>query len=99
MAFNLLLFMSIMQRQVIGYYFYELNFSFLSGFVNYILTLLVLYLSPSAIINYLFIFRGRRYEKLLKKFPYYNGKLFLAYFLTSMLLPIILMWIGIFLSR
>jgi hypothetical protein len=97
MTFNFVLFMVIIQKEVLGFYFYELNFPILSGFENYIFTMLILYLLPGVIVNYLLIFRGKRYEKLLEKYPYYNGKLFVAYFLTSMLLPIVLIWIGILL--
>lgn len=97
MVFNLVLLMIILQKQILGYYFYELNVSFLSGHENYILTMLVLYILPCVVVNYLLIFRGKRYEKLLEKYPYYNGKLILIYMLTSMFLPITLLLIGVFL--
>ena len=97
MTFNFIFFMAIVQRNVIGYYFYKINLHFLSKFENSVLTILVLFLLPSVILNYLLIFRGKRYEKFIEKYPYYNGKLFLVYFLTSLFLPIILMWIGIYL--
>jgi hypothetical protein len=99
MMFNLLLLMAILQREVLGYYFYELNMPFLSDFENYIFTMLLLFLLPCVIINYLLIFHGKRYEKLIIKYPYYNGKLFAAYFSISLFLPIILIWIGIFLYQ
>jgi len=99
MAFNFILLMAILQRQVFGYYFYEINISFLSGHENYILTMLILYVLPCVFINYLLIFRGKRFEKLLKKYPYHNGKLFVTYFSISLFLPIILLWIGIIISR
>jgi len=95
MTFNFVLFMVLLQRQILGYYFYEINISFLSGHMNYILTMLILFILPCVILNYLLIFKGKRYEKLLYKYPYNNGKLFVAYFSISMFLPIILMWIGI----
>jgi len=97
MVFNFVLLMIILQKQILGYYFYELNVSFLSGHENYILTMLVLYILPCVVINYLLIFRGKRYEKLLEKYPYYNGKLILTYMLVSMFLPIILLLISVFL--
>ena len=95
MTFNFILFMLILQREVLGYFFYELNISSFTSFENYIFTILILFVLPCVILNYILIFRGKRYKKLLNKYPYYNGKLFLAYFLTSLLLPIVLMWIGI----
>jgi len=95
MTFNFVLFMLILQREVLGYFFYELNIPSFTSFENYIFTMLILYILPCVILNYILIFHGKRYEKLLNKYPYYNGKLFLAYFVTSLLLPIVLMWIGI----
>jgi hypothetical protein len=52
MMFNFVLLMVILQRQFLGYYFYELHFPFLSGFENYIFTILFFYASPCVIINY-----------------------------------------------
>ena len=95
MTFNFVLFMALLQRQILGSYFYKLEMSFLSNYVNNVLTILILFILPCVILNYLLIFKGKRYEKLVEKYPYKNGKLFLSYFLVSMLLPIILMWIGI----
>lgn len=99
MVFNFVLLMIILQKQILGYYFYELNVSFLSGHENYILTMLVLYILPCIVVNYLLIFRGKRYEKLLEKYPYYNGELILIYMLTSIFLPIILLFISVFLYK
>lgn len=97
MVFNLVVLMIIFQKKILGYYFYELNVSFLSGHENYILTMLVLYILPCVSMNYLLIFRGKRYEKLLEKYSYNNGNLILVYFLTSMFLPIIFLLIGVLL--
>jgi len=94
MTFNFVLVMVIFQLNFFGYYFYEINLSFLSGFANYAVTMLVLYFLPCFIINYLFIFRNNRYEKLLDKYKYYNGKLCLAYYLISLFLPPFLILIG-----
>jgi len=99
MVFNLVLFMTILQRHVIHYYFYKLNIPFLSHYENNIFTIFILFVFPCVILNYLLIFCGKRYEKLLKKYSYYNGKLILAYLLISMLLPIILMMISLFLYK
>ena len=97
MVFNFVVLMIVLQKKILGYYFYEFNVSFLSGHVNYILTMLVLYILPCAVVNYLLIFRSKRYEKLLEKYPYSNGKLILIYLLTSMFLPIVLLFISVFL--
>ena len=95
MTFNFILLMAIIQRNILGCYFYKLNIKFLSNYENIILTILVLFLLPVVIINYFLIFRDKRYEKLVQKYPYYNGKLFIGYFLISLFLPILLLGIGI----
>lgn len=95
MTFNFVLIMVVIQKEVLGFYFYEINIQFLTGFVNYVLTIILLYISPCFIVNYLLIFRKKKYEKLQKKYSYHNGKLFLRYFLISVLVPNILIWIGI----
>jgi hypothetical protein len=59
----------------------------------------VLFILPCVLINYLLIFRNNRYEKLLNKYPNYGGKLAHSYFLTSMLLPLILILIIFFKQR
>jgi membrane protein YdbS with pleckstrin-like domain len=98
MTLNFALLMSVIQKHVLDYYFYKLEIPFLSNYENNIITILVLFILPCIIVNYLFIFRANRYEKLLKKYSKYNGKLFLSYFTISMFLPIILMWISVFSS-
>lgn len=98
MGFNFIMIMVLLQKNIFGY-FYEINIQALTGFQNYALTMLILYFLPCILINYLLIFRGNRYLKLIDKFPYRNGKLSLTYFLISIFLPIILIWGGIILSR
>ena len=95
MTLNLVLIMVVLQREVLGYYFYELNLPFLTGLMNYIFTILLLYLLPCVLINYLLIFRNNNYEKLLKMYKYHNGKLCLTYYIVSYFLPIILLWLGL----
>lgn len=92
MAFNFVLIMTILEKYVFKNYFYKIDLSFLPVRVNNVLNYLVLFIFPCIVINYLMIFRNKRYENLLKKYPYYNGKLFLVYFLISMMLPILLLW-------
>lgn len=97
MTFNFVLLMVIIQKNLLDYYFYEINIPTLSGFQNYILTILILYFSPCVIINYLLIFYNKRYEKLLEKYPYSNGKLIVTYILISLFLPIVLLLIAMLL--
>ncbi len=98
MAFNFVLSMTILEKYVFKIYFYKIELSFLPSRVNNVLTYLVLFILPCFIINYLLIFRNKRYEKLLNRYPYYNGKLFVVYFAVSMMLPIILLVGAIFLN-
>jgi hypothetical protein len=95
MSANFILIMTILEKSVFQTYFYKIDLSFLPTRINNVLGYLFLFILPCALINYLLIFRKKRYQKLLVKYPYYNGNLFLAYFLISMLLPIILLWVGI----
>jgi len=99
MDFNLILFMTLLEKFVLKVYFYKIDLSFLPSRLNNILNHIVLFILPCLALNYLLILRNNRYEKLLSKYPYYKGKLFLWYFLISMGLPIVLLWIGILFSR
>lgn len=99
MTFNFVLLMTILQKSVLGYYFYKINIPFLPRYANNVVSFVILFLLPCVILNYLLIFKNKRYSKLLKRYPYYNGKLFVTYFLISMLLPIVLLWIGIIFFR
>lgn len=98
MSFNFILIMTLLEKFVFKKYFYKIDFEFLPVRVNNVLAHIFLFILPCVIINYLLIFMNKRYEKLLKKYPYYNGKLFLVYFLISMMLPIILLLGGMILS-
>ena len=98
MTFNLVFIMVILQKELVGY-FYEINIPELSGFINYILTILILYVTPIITINYLLIFRNDRFEKFAEQYPYRDGKLFLKYFLISIFSPIVILWIGIILGH
>lgn len=95
MSANFVLIMTILERHVFHIYVYKIDFSFLPTRINNLLAYLFLFILPCVVINYLLIFRNKRYEKLLPKYRYYDGKLFLTYFLISMLLPIVLLWVGI----
>jgi hypothetical protein len=99
MTFNFALLMSILQRPILGYYFYKLDIPFLSRYVNNVVSFVILFVMPCVIVNYLLIFRNKRYDKLLKRYPYYNGKLIVTYFLISMFLPIVLLAIGMIFLR
>lgn len=91
--------MTIFERYVVGSLFYEINISFLSEGVNDILSILLLFFLPCVIINYLLIFRKKKYEKLIEKYPYHNGKLAATYIVLSIALPVALVLIGAFLLQ
>jgi hypothetical protein len=99
MALNFMLFMAILQRNILRFSFYDFKVdifhgtkldAFISGFV--------LYLLPMLLINYFLIFWNNRYEILLKKYKSYNGRLFFVYFFTSLGVPLII-FILIFISK
>jgi hypothetical protein len=95
MSANFVLIMTFLERSVFKRYFYKVDFSFLPTRLNNLLAYLFLFILPCVIVNYLLIFRKKRYQKLINKYPYYNGKLFITYFSISLLLPILLLWVGI----
>lgn len=99
MAFNFVLIMTILEKFVFRNYFYKIDLSFLPVRFSNVITYLFLFILPCGIMNYLLIFKGKRYERLIKKYPYYNGKLFISYFIISMMLPIVLMWGAIIFSK
>lgn len=91
--------MSVVQRHVLKNYFYKIEVVNFPQLANNILTFVLLFLFPVVLINYLLIFRNDRYKDLIAKYPYYNGKFFLSYFMISMFTPLILMLVGMYLAR
>lgn len=67
--------MALLQRHIYKRTIYYIEFPFLPERVNSVVTYLILFILPCWLINYLLIFRKKRYVKLLQKYPYYNGKL------------------------
>jgi len=95
MAINIAVFMAVLQRNILGYFFYDIRISFLEGTrTGSFLSFFILFLLLPLLINYLLIFRNNRYEKLIKKYRHYNGRLFMSYFLISLFLPFILLFLG-----
>ena len=99
MAFNFLFITTIFEKYVLKTNLLQINLDFLSERINNVLTYLILFVLPCSVINYLLIFRNKRYQKLLAIYPYYNGKLFLVYFTFSMMFPIILLLGGIIYTK
>ena len=95
MALNFMLFMAILQRNFLGISFYHLKVDILPGTkLDAFISFFVLFLLPMLLINYFLIFRNNRYEILLEKYKSHNGKLFISYFLASLILPLLLIVIG-----
>jgi hypothetical protein len=93
MALNLLVIVTIIEKHILKYSFYQLNIDVFPGskidsFINFFLLFLALPLS----INYLLIFRNNRYEKLIEIYKAHNGKLCVSYLILSYFLPLILLF-------
>jgi len=94
MSSNLILIMTILERHVLKRTIYSIEFSFLPERANSVLSYIFLFILPCLVINYQLTFRNKRYLKLLERYPYYNGKLAISYFVISMVLPIALLLFG-----
>jgi len=95
MALNFLLLMAILERNVFHSNFYKLDIDIFPGRkLDAFVSFFILFLLPPLLINYLLIFRRNRYESLVKKYKYHNGKLFVVYFLSSLSLPFVLLLLG-----
>lgn len=53
--------------------------SFLGGFL--------VFLFPPLLLNYFLIFHKNQWERIRKEYMHYNGRLYKAYFLVSLLIP------------
>lgn len=56
-----------------------------SGKLNSLLGFIISYFLPITLLNYFLIFYNKRYEKLVEKYKYYNGKYIGIYLLVSFL--------------
>jgi hypothetical protein len=94
MALDFLILMTILQKDILNYYFYEFEIPVIPQSIADPLGLAVLYIGPPLIINYLLIFRNRRYEKLIKKYKYHDGKVAATAILLGLFVPIIILFVG-----
>lgn len=95
MTSNFTLIMTILQKQLLGFYFYYLELTFLPNYAATLISFIILFFLPWVLINYFLIFYRQKYKSLLKKYPSKEGRLFLTYFLISMFSPIVLIILGI----
>ncbi|MCD6068925.1 MAG: hypothetical protein K0S33_3751 [Bacteroidetes bacterium] len=91
--------MTILQKHILGYYFYHIELDFLPRYLSNVVSGIVLFALPVVLMNYFLIFHNHRYKQLQQKYPYYKGKLFMTYFLVSLLLPLVLLIVGLILNR
>lgn len=100
MAINFIFLMAILQRNILKMNFYNLEVNFLPGSIlNSFFSFFCLFLLPVLLLNYFLIFYKNRYEKLIVRYHYRNGKLFLTYFLLSLFVPLVVLYAGILINR
>lgn len=94
MAINYACVMSVIQK-ITGVYFYRFEVDFFPGTnLDALASGFTLFVLPMLLLNYFLIFRNNRYEELLKKYKSHNGKLFFAYFFTSLAIPLLFLIIS-----
>lgn len=73
-----------------------LKINIINGKYNFILNMLIYFIIPIIIINYILLFKDEKYKVLIKKYnKNYNKKLFVWY----LMIAIIFMYITLFLKR
>ncbi len=98
MALNLVFLLAIIQRNILGYTFYSLNIDVFPGTkIDAFVSFFIRFLLPFLLLNYFLVFHNRKYEKIISRHKGHNGKLFVPYFLSSLILPLLILWIGILL--
>jgi hypothetical protein len=71
------------------------NFKPLNSFLSFSITLFF----PFIILNYFLIIYKHKYESLIEKYKYHNGKLYIGYFLFTIGIVIIPIFIGMILGQ
>jgi hypothetical protein len=100
MAMNFVLFMVILQEHIIGFWFYNLNINLTSSSkINSAISFFILFLSLPLLINYLLIFRNKRYERLFTKYKFYDGKYCATYLMISYFSPLIIAIIALLIEE
>lgn len=101
MAINFMVVVSIVERNIFQTSFYHLEIAFLSGtMLAPLVNFFIMFFFPCVLINYILIFRNRRYEILFKKYAVnYGGKLYITYLMTSYFSPFFLLLIGYLVSK
>lgn len=99
MALNLMFLLAILQRNIFNFSFYDIEINlFSSKILNDFLSGFILFFLPFLLINYLLIFRDKKYLDLIKKYKSENGNYFFRYFFTSLFLPLLVLIIAFILK-
>ena len=91
MACNFFVIMMVIQNYF-GF-FYEVNFTFSSDFINYILMIVILYFIPVLIFNLIYINYNLEKIKISVENSGVNGGYILKYTLFSIFGPLIVLWV------
>lgn len=94
MAFDLLFIVTILEKFILGYNFYKFQIPLIPLEISNPISFAILFAGPPLLINYTLIFRHRRYEKLIKKYEYHNGKVAVTYMLLGLFIPLIALLFG-----
>lgn len=94
MAVDFLLLMTILENYILGYNFYELQIPVIPREIGDPISFAILYVGPPFAINYMLIFRNRRYEKLIIKYEYHDGKLAVTYIVLALFIPAVALLLG-----
>ena len=91
MSFDFVFAMAILQKYVLGFFFYELQIPGIPQDIGDPLGFAVLHVGPPLLLNYILIFRNRRYEKLIKKYKYHDGRIAIPFVILGIFIPIVFM--------
>lgn len=79
-------------------FFIPIDF-FSSKALNTLFSAIVTLMLPVLLLNYLFVFRKKKYEEILVIYPNRNGKIYIYYALFSLALFIVPIFVGLFINR
>jgi hypothetical protein len=95
MALNLMFLLAILQRNIFNFSFYDIEINlFPVKILNDLLSGFILFFLPPLLINYLLIFKNKKYLDLIEKYKSENGNYFFRYFFTSLFLPLVVLIIA-----
>lgn len=90
MALNLMLLLTVFGKFFTFLKYYIIEIDIFPGYnLDALLGFFILFGFPISIFNYFFVFHKKKYEKVTKKYKFYNGRYFLTYFLISIGTPLV----------